>query len=86
MNHYIFLTTEGFTYQPNSETIELDIENCQVIGFGSGASAKDAFKDMMKENPWLKKTNFDEVYCYKLAPDYHESKEFFSLSENKNNF
>ena len=33
MKSYIFITTEGFTYQPGSESPEPDVENCQVIGF-----------------------------------------------------
>ncbi len=86
MNHFIFLTTEGFTFQPGSETIDPDIDNCQVIGFGSGACARDSFNDMIKNNPWLEETNFDEIYCYKMAPDYQEGKEFFSLMENKKIF
>ncbi len=43
MNTYIFTTVEGFTYQPGSETIEPDIENCQVIGFAQGRDEEDAF-------------------------------------------
>lgn len=32
MNKYRFLTMEGYTYQLNSESIELDGENAQLIG------------------------------------------------------
>lgn len=31
MNKYIFLTTEGYTYQPNSQSIELNCDNAQLI-------------------------------------------------------
>lgn len=31
MKKYIFLTTEGYTYQPNSESIEPDCDNAQLI-------------------------------------------------------
>jgi hypothetical protein len=32
MGSYIFLTDEGYTYQPNSDSDMLDIENLQVKG------------------------------------------------------
>ena len=40
MKNYMFITAEGFTCQPDSESIEPDIENLQVIGFDSGNSPK----------------------------------------------
>jgi hypothetical protein len=49
MRNYIFLTAEGFTYQPNSESIEPDIENLQVIGFAKGEDAKEAFQQLLKD-------------------------------------
>ena len=36
MNNYIFLTNEGYTYQPDSESIEPDCENAQLIGIAAG--------------------------------------------------
>lgn len=33
---YIFITFEGFTFQPYSESDVPDIENMQVIGFSEG--------------------------------------------------
>jgi hypothetical protein len=51
MNSYIFITTEGYTYQPGSESIEPDIENCQVIGFAHGVDEQNAFKNLIAENP-----------------------------------
>lgn len=33
MKHFVSITTEGFTFQPDFESIEPDIENCQVLGF-----------------------------------------------------
>ena len=54
MNHkikkYIFLTVEGYTFQPGSKSVEPDIENLQVIGFSQGKDSKDAFQNLLKEN------------------------------------
>ena len=80
MNSYIFITNEGFTYQPNSESIEPDIENCQVIGFGYGKNPKEAFKKLIVDNEYLKKTKFDEIFCLQLVD---EKKSYFSLKGYK---
>ncbi len=66
INSYIFITTEGFTFQPNSESIESDIANCQVIGFAEGENEQQAFENLIRENNYLMDTAFDEVLCYQL--------------------
>lgn len=53
MKNYIFLTVEGFTYQPGSESIEPDIENLQVIGFSKGEDSENAFENLVDENQYL---------------------------------
>lgn len=67
MSYYIFLTNEGSTYQPNSESIEPDCANTQVIGIASGNNEDEAFESLKKENTYLSTMSFDEVYCYKLV-------------------
>ena len=42
MNNYLFLTNEGYTYQPDSESIEPDCENSQLIGISSGNTQEEA--------------------------------------------
>lgn len=69
MRSYIFITTEGCTFQPNSTSPEPDIENCQVIGFGYGRNAKEAFETMIKENEYLLETTFDEVIGMELKSE-----------------
>ncbi len=64
MKTYIFLTTEGYTCQPGSESIEPDIENCQVIGSAEGENEEEAFARLLQENKYLLETSFSEVYCY----------------------
>jgi len=52
MNNYIFLTDEGYTFQPNSES---DIENLQVIGICNGENEKEAFYNLMNQRGKLQK-------------------------------
>jgi len=77
--HYIFLTTEGSTFQPDSTFIEPDIENIQVIGFASGNTAQDAFEQLLKENTYLIETNFDEIFSLTLVDS--TEKKYFSLKK-----
>lgn len=84
MKSYIFITEEGFTYQPNSESPEPDIENCQVIGFAEGNSPEEAFDNLIAENGYLLGTNFDEIICYELRhKNYHEFSRYFSFADRR---
>lgn len=69
MNQYIFVSSEGYTFQPNSESGIPDIENLQVIGFGKGLSSNEAFNNMLLKNKYIKETTFNEVHCYHLNSD-----------------
>jgi hypothetical protein len=80
MRSFIFITTEGFTYQPDSESVEPDIENCQVAGFAEGINDQNAFKNLITENPHLCETTFDELICLELRhPDYWKNRSYFHL-------
>jgi len=82
MGAYIFITAEGFTYQPGSEAVEPDIENCQVLGFAKGDDADEAFKTLLRENAYVMETSFDEVVCLELKDeDYGERKRYFYLKD-----
>lgn len=85
MKSYIFITEEGVTYQPNSTTsLELEIENCQVIGFAKGENEDDAFKNLTKRNDYLLDTSFNEVLCMELKnEDYYKKAKYFYLGECK---
>ena len=61
MKKFIFITDEGFTFQPGSEDYESDIENMQVVGFGEGNTIDGAMDNMIDENPYLKNTRFNKV-------------------------
>jgi hypothetical protein len=80
MKKYIFITCEGSTFQPNSESPEPDIENIQVIGFEQGDSVNDAFNQLLEKNEYLLNTNFDEIFSIQLAND---KREYFSLTSIK---
>ncbi len=81
MRSFIFITTEGFTYQNKSESAEPDVENCQVIGYSDGLTPEDAFSNLLKNNEYLYSTSFDEIICLELA---NEERKYFYLQEVRN--
>ena len=81
MINYIFVTSEGHTFQPNSKSIEPDIENLQAIGFSQGKNSKDAFRNLLKENKYLMNTTFNAITSYELNTDHKSSKCDHFLSE-----
>jgi len=84
MGAYIFITTEGYTYQPGSEAVEPDIENCQVLGFAKGDDAYEAYRALLKEYAYLLETSFEEVACLELKDeDYRERKRYFCIRGSK---
>ena len=78
MREYIFLISEGTTFQPNSTSSEPDIENMQEIGFAGGDTVQDAATRLAGLNAYLANTNFDEVFAIQLADD---RREYFSLRD-----
>jgi len=80
---FIFLTNEGFTFQEHSKEVEPDIENIQVVGTTEGVNPEDAFDNLLKENPYLSETRFNEIYCLELAKNAEIKKKYFWL---KNRF
>ncbi len=81
MNKYIFLTTEGYTYQPNSESIEPDCDNAQLIGIAEGINQEDAFKNLLNKYDYLKESNFEEIYCYQLNDNYENTRKSFIIEK-----
>ena len=76
-HRFIFLTFEWQTYQPDSESIEPDIENMQVIWFSEWFSRKEAFANLLRENEYIKDTSFDEVWCMRLADGWKYDSIFY---------
>jgi len=84
MKSYIFITTEGYTFQPESESPEPDIENCQVIGFAQGTNQQDAFENLIRQNEYLLETTFNEIICFELKhSDHWYKKSYFCLDDCK---
>jgi hypothetical protein len=80
MNNYIFLTDEGYTFQPETEAEPVEIENLQVIGFAKGIDGNDAYRNLLAENPQLQKTSFQRIFCYQLDKDYEGSRRDYQLN------
>ena len=55
MNRYIVYTTEGNTSVPNPD---VDVDNCQLLGFIESRSEKDAVKELFEKNDWIEKAGF----------------------------
>ena len=81
MKSYIFITAKGYTFQPESTSVEPDIENCQVVGFAKGEDPQQAFQNMIQENKNLLETTFDELICYELKN--YDEKSYFYLNAYK---
>ena len=57
MNEYIIYTTEGYTIAPNENE---EVENCQVLRCAFGHNSDEAQDNLLKENPWIIVSGFDE--------------------------
>lgn len=82
MNKYIFLTTEGYTCQPNSENIEPDYNNAQLIEIIEYENQKEAFKNLLEKYDYLKTSNFEEVYCYQLIDNCESTRKSFIIEKD----
>ena len=76
MKDFIFITFEGYTFQPNSESDIPDIENIQVIVFSKGLNSKEAFENLKIKSSYLKETNFNEIISMELKDKKFE---YFNL-------
>ncbi len=82
MRAFIFITDEGYTFQPGSESELPDVENLQVLGFAVGVDEKDAFQNLLREDRWLIETTFDGVQCIELKyEDYRHHSAYFSIKQ-----
>jgi len=74
MKQFIFYTNEGFTEDNQNNPTE----NCQILGWGKGENSQEAFKNLVKENTYLKEMDFNEVMCQELVD---EKIEYLSLKD-----
>ncbi len=84
MSEYIFLTTEGTTFQPNSHCIQTDIENLQVVGFSRGKTSKEAIEKLIHDRPCLLETSFNEIFSMKL--DDFSERGYYFLKKDEDNY
>ena len=66
MNSYIFLTDEGYTFQPDTEDEPVVIDSLQTIGTAKGTDAMDAYRNLLAENPQLQERRFEKIFCYQV--------------------
>jgi len=81
MNKYIFLTSEGYTFQPATDDDSLEIDNLQVIGIAEGNNTDGAFENLLSENPRLAETTFEQIFCYALDKEYEQSRRDYNLAK-----
>lgn len=53
------------------------------VADGLYAKALNKFRNIKNEKEYLRELNFDEIYCYKLAENFEESKRYFYIKDNK---
>ena len=80
MRAFIFVTSDGSTFQPDSDSPTPDVENMQVLGFTTGIDEEEAFRNLLDENNWLRETSFNNLVCFELKQsDFHDHSKFFSI-------
>lgn len=83
MAKFIFMTNEGTTYGEDERGRLEIVENTQVLGTSQGENARNAFLNLICENEWLMNFSFENVFSYKLAEDFEDAVEYFSLNKIK---
>ena len=79
---HIFLTNQGFTYEPQTRENQeaKEIFNLQVIGFAKGNTAQEAFEALQIECDYLNFTGFNSFFSYPLNElDYENTKIYHVL-------
>ena len=66
MKNYLFLTKDGFTFDPNRSRIE----NMQVLGTGVGDDVVEAFNSFKYHQSYLKKYAFQNVMAVEYIGDF----------------
>jgi hypothetical protein len=73
MNSYIFLTDEGYTFQPETEEEPVVIDSLQTIGTARGTDAMNAYRNLLAENPQLQEKRFEKIFCYRVEEPVKEN-------------
>ncbi len=78
MNSYIFLTDEGYTFQPDTEAEPVVIDSLQTIGTAHGPDAMTAYRNLLAENPQLAEKKFEKIFCYQVGEPVKENRKTIS--------
>jgi hypothetical protein len=73
MNSYIFLTDEGYTFQPETEEEPIEIDSLQMIGTAKGTDAMHAYRNLLADNPQLQEKRFEKIFCYQVDEPVKEN-------------
>ena len=73
MNSYIFLTDEGYTFQPETADDPIVIDSLETIGTAKGKDAMDAYRNLLAENPKLAERRFEKIFCYQVDEPVKEN-------------
>ncbi len=67
---FIVYTPEGFTTGPNTN---VDVSNCQVLGFIDADSEAHAIKKLFELNDWIHKAGFtmENALALPILTDYN---------------
>jgi len=66
MKTFIFITDEGFTFDPNNKKIT----NMQILGHGEGEDILEAFKYFKINQSYLSKFAFKKVVALEYVGDF----------------
>lgn len=66
MKDFIFITDEGFTYDPNNKLIK----NMQLLGSAQGKDILEAFKNFKQAQSYLSEFAFKEVIAVEFVGDF----------------
>lgn len=72
---YLFVTPDGITYS-SAELNEPDVDNYQVLGFGKGRNEKEAFRNFVQNNEWLRGTYFEEAIAIEVKQRIYQGTSF----------
>ncbi|KIM05735.1 MAG: hypothetical protein KU28_09550 [Sulfurovum sp. PC08-66] len=66
MKMYLFLSTDGYTYDPNDK----EINNTQLLGMEKGADAFEAFANFKRSHAYLQQYAFKDIDAIECVGDF----------------
>jgi hypothetical protein len=66
MKNYLFLTDEGYCYDP----LNKKIPNMQILGCAEGLNISEAFNNFKEDQSYLKKFSFRNVIALEIIGDF----------------